>query len=82
MLGTRGTPEGDAPDLEEHLEHFALGRACYQKRRWEDAQIIFEQILERCPQDGAALMYANRCREYHIAGPEEDWDGVYVMTHK
>jgi len=27
-------------------------------------------------------MYANRCREYYVAGPENDWDGVYVMTHK
>jgi hypothetical protein len=27
-------------------------------------------------------MYANRCREYYVAGPKKDWDGVYVMTHK
>jgi len=27
-------------------------------------------------------MYLNRCKEYLIEGPEENWDGVYVMTHK
>jgi adenylate cyclase len=82
LLGSRGAQEGDAPGLEDHLELFAVGRACYQKRRWQDAQIVFEQILERWPDDGPARMYVNRCREYHVAGPEQDWDGVYVMTHK
>jgi adenylate cyclase len=82
LLGAQGTPEGDAPDLEEHLELFALGRACYRERRWQDAQIVFEKILERWPDDGPAHMYVNRCREYMVAGPEQDWDGVYVMTHK
>ncbi len=82
LMGSRGAPEGDAPGLEDHLELFALGRACYRKRRWQDAQIIFEQILERWPDDGPAQMYVNRCREYNVAGPEQDWDGVYVMTHK
>ncbi|MCU1342126.1 MAG: adenylate cyclase [Candidatus Acidoferrum typicum] len=82
LLGTRGTPEGDAPDLEERIEMFSQGRACYRERRWQDAQIIFEKLLERWPEDGPARMYANRCREYYVAGPEKDWDGVYVMTHK
>jgi adenylate cyclase len=82
LVAVRGTPEGDAPDLEERLEMFAQGRACYRERRWQDAQIIFEKLVERWPEDGPARMYLNRCKEYLVAGPEEDWDGVYVMTHK
>src|ERR1700722_8188411 len=82
LVAARGTPEGDAPDIEEHLEFFAQGRACYRERRWQDAQIVFEKLLERWPDDGPARMYLSRCREYLVAGPEEDWDGVYVMTHK
>lgn len=82
LVAARGTSEGDAPDLEEHLEFFAQGRACYRERRWHDAQIIFEKLLERWPDDGPARMYLNRCKEYLVAGPEENWDGVYVMTHK
>jgi hypothetical protein len=80
--GRTGHPEGDAPGLEEHIELFALGRACYRERRWQDAQIVFEKVLERWPDDGPARMYVNRCREYIVAGPEQDWEGVYVMTHK
>jgi adenylate cyclase len=82
LIAARGTPEGDAPDLEARLEFFAQGRACYRERRWQDAQIIFERLLERWPGDGPARMYLNRCREYLVTGPEENWDGVYVMTHK
>jgi adenylate cyclase len=82
LVAARGTPEGDAPDIEERLEFFAQGRACYRERRWQDAQIVFEKLLERWPEDGPARMYLNRCREYLVAGPEENWDGVYVMTHK
>jgi adenylate cyclase len=82
LMGSRGTPEGDAPGLDERIEMFSQGRACYRERRWQDAQIVFEKLLERWPEDGPARMYANRCREYFVAGPEENWDGVYVMTHK
>jgi adenylate cyclase len=82
LLGARGTPMGDAPGMEERIEMFTQGRACYRERRWQDAQIIFEKLLERCPEDGPARMYLNRCGEYLVEGPEENWDGVYVMTHK
>ena len=82
LVAARGTPEGDSPDLEEHLEFFSQGRACYRERRWQVAQIVFEKLLERWPSDGPRRMYLNRCKEYLVAGPEKDWDGVYVMTHK
>ena len=82
LVATRGTPEGDAPDLEVRLDLFAQARACYCERRWQDAHIIFEKLLDRWPQDGPAQMYLNRCKEYLVAAPQENWDGVYVMTHK
>jgi adenylate cyclase len=82
LVAARGTPEGDSPDLEQRLEFFAQGRACYRERRWPDAQLVFEKLLERWPEDGPARMYLERCKEYLVAGPEENWDGVYVMTHK
>ena len=45
-------------------------------------RLFSRKLLERWPDDGPARMYPNRCREYVVAGPEHDWDGVYVMTHK
>ena len=82
LVASRGTPEGDAPDLGERLELFARGRLYYRERSWQDALKIFDQLLQRWPEDGPSLMYRNRCREYFAAGPDANWDGVYVMTHK
>ena len=31
---------------------------------------------------GPRACILNRCKEYLVAGPEGNWDGVYVMTHK
>jgi adenylate cyclase len=82
LLSSRENPEGDAPGLEERLALFAQGLACYRERRWQEAQMAFGQVAQRWPEDGPARVYANRCREYAVAGPEQDWDGVYIMTHK
>jgi len=82
LVAARGTPEGDAPDVEVRLELFAQGRTYYRERQWQDAQTIFEKLLNRWPHDGPAQMYLSRCKEYLVAGPQENWDGVYVMTHK
>jgi adenylate cyclase len=72
LIAARGTSEGDAPDLEDRLETFAHGLACYRSRRWQDAQIAFGQVLERWPDDGPARIFLNRCRQYDEAEPEED----------
>jgi adenylate cyclase len=82
LVASRGTPEGDAPGLANRLDLFAQGLACYRERRWQDAQIVFEKLTERWPEDGPARVYLNRCREYQVEGPDDTWDGVYVMTHK
>ncbi|MGH9680184.1 MAG: CHASE2 domain-containing protein, partial [Candidatus Acidiferrales bacterium] len=82
LIASRGTPEGDAPGIEERLELFAQGRQFYRERRWDEARNVFEHLLAIWPGDGPARMYVNRCKEYFTAGPDADWDGVYVMTHK
>ena len=45
-------------------------------------RLFSRKCCERWPEDGPARMYLNRCKEYQVAGPDADWDGVYVMTHK
>ncbi len=71
-----------AGELAERLEMFARGRACYQLRQWREAQVTFERLLERWPDDGPARTFWKRCQEYLFQEPEPNWDGVFVMTHK
>jgi len=71
-----------AGELAERREMFARGRGCYQLRQWREAQVVFERLLERWPDDGPARTFWKRCQEYLFQEPEPNWDGVFVMTHK
>ena len=74
---------GDAAD--EHAERLALfaqGRACYQQRKWREAQESFERVLARWPGDGPARTFWMRCQEYLFEEPEPNWDGVFIMSQK
>lgn len=72
----------DAGQHEELLNEFARARASYLRREWLEAQSIFQSILDRWPEDGPARAYWKRCQDYLFEAPNENWDGVFVMTHK
>ncbi len=72
----------DAAGLENWLDGFATALALYRQRRWDEAIIAFEQILQFRRDDFAAGLFADRCRTLKIHPPEENWDGVFEMTGK
>jgi adenylate cyclase len=74
--------KNDAGQHEELLNEFARARASYLRREWLEAQTIFQSILDRWPEDGPARAYWKRCQDYLFEAPNENWDGVFVMTHK
>jgi len=71
-----------SPDLQSLLDAYSEGRALYVKRRWAQAQKIFQQVLDKWPEDGPSRAYWKRCQEYLFDEPPSGWDGVYTMTHK
>lgn len=73
---------GAAADHEERLNAFARARASYLRREWLEAQKLFQEVLDRWPDDGPARSYWKRCQDYLFEAPNESWDGVFVMTHK
>jgi adenylate cyclase len=73
---------GSAEELQLRLKQFAEGRTLYRARRWEDAQRIFQSILDRWADDGPARTYWKRCQDYLFDEPPSGWDGVFTMTHK
>jgi len=82
LVGARERLGEGAKDWVARLELFAQGLQCYRQRRWPEAQALFQRLLDRWPEDGPARTFCDRCGDYRHAGPEPDWDGVYVMTHK
>lgn len=80
LLGV--TEQGVSKDTERMLELFASGLNEYLKRDWENALTFFNQALAINPKDGPSKRYVKRCEVYQQNPPEDDWDGVFVMTTK
>lgn len=69
----------DGPEL---VQLFMKGREAYKQRDWRVAADVFEQVLQRWPEDGPSHLFLGRCQEYLAEEPADDWDGVYTMKHK
>ena len=73
---------GSIADAQLRLDQFARGRILYRARRWEEAQRVFQIMIDKWPNDGPARTYWKRCQEYLFDEPPSGWDGVFTMTHK
>jgi adenylate cyclase len=84
LIGRDGVENlyGSIADVERRLEQFARGRILYRARRWEEAQHVFQLMIDKWPDDGPARTYWKRCQEYLFDEPPSGWDGVFTMTHK
>jgi adenylate cyclase len=69
-------------DSEARIVAFEQARRLYRQRRWSDAQHIFQEVLNRWPDDGPSVVYLKRCQDYLAEEPLPEWDGVFTMTHK
>jgi len=78
LLGRRN----DAGEWTELVKCFDEGREAYKRRDWQEAARLFENVLERWPNDGPARIFRDRVLGYLAEAPASDWDGVYIMKHK
>ena len=46
------------------------------------AVVQFEAVLALDPGDGPSRVYLERAKEYFMAPPPENWDGVYELKSK
>ena len=84
LIGRAGEESvyGSFADVQLRLDQFARGRTLYRARRWEEAQRVFQIMIDKWPDDGPARTYWKRCQEYLFDEPPSGWDGVFTMTHK
>ena len=68
--------------LREQTELFNQALAFFESRDWNAALRGFGRLLDSAPNDGPALLYFKRCREYLRTPPQDDWDGVFNLTEK
>uniref|UniRef100_A0A7V4G9E5 Adenylate/guanylate cyclase domain-containing protein n=1 Tax=Desulfobacca acetoxidans TaxID=60893 RepID=A0A7V4G9E5_9BACT len=64
------------------LSLFKAGRLAYLKGDWPLACRCFEEVLHHKPQDGPALLYLERCREFQATPPPPGWNGTTLLDGK
>ena len=64
------------------LEGYAEGLKLYRARRFSEARLQFESLLERYRGDGPSTLFLGRCDDMAANPPGENWDGVFKMEHK
>jgi adenylate cyclase len=75
--------KGDITSLDaEFLHLFSRGVAAYQSRQWDAAKNKFSKLLEGKPGDRACQIFIERCEEYKIKPPPEEWAGEYAHAKK
>jgi two-component system sensor histidine kinase ChiS len=71
-----GDPENVVTLKKETKGGFEEGLGLYYDRKFAEASVRFNQVLEKNPEDKAALIYLKRCASYMIQGVPADWTGV------
>ncbi|MCL2480492.1 MAG: CHASE2 domain-containing protein [Spirochaetaceae bacterium] len=54
----------------------------FREQNWVDSIQFFDQVLKILPNDGPALTFIKRCKDYKISPPGTNWDGVFNLVSK
>jgi len=81
----RKSEETDA--IYNHLDIFERARKLYLDTNWDEAIKIFTESskLEDMftgRKTNPSLVYIERCKEFKVNSPDENWDGVYNLKSK
>ena len=85
---SQGTPIHELMGLNDgsvntdHLPAWEEAIALYDERKYREAGLAFQKVLEINPDDGPPKLYVDRCEYFVEEPPEDDWDGVFVMKTK
>ena len=78
--------DSDPPEIIELKEQtkndFEQGLRLYYDRKFSEASVQFNRVLEKHPGDRAARIYLKRSANYMVNGVPEDWTGVEILTQK
>jgi adenylate cyclase len=71
-----------AAEMQEYLACYESSFALYQAGEFRAAADGFRRCLTIRPGDALAKTYVGRCETLASEPPQEEWQGVYVMTSK
>lgn len=62
--------------------HFETALALYRMRKWAEALVAFNAVLNIAPEDKPSKIYVDRCGYFMQSPPAADWDGVFNRAEK
>ncbi|NOQ35202.1 MAG: GAF domain-containing protein [Methylococcaceae bacterium] len=74
--------ETSFPNLMEAVGFFNKAQEYYRMQEWDKATKSFKEASKLNPNDSLTDLYLNRCAYLKLNQPDENWDGVWVMTSK
>ena len=78
--------DGDPPKVielkEQTKDEFEQGLCLYYDRKFSEASVKFNRVLEKHAEDRAARIYLKRSANYMVNGVPDDWTGVEILTQK
>jgi hypothetical protein len=77
-----GDPEAIARLKEQTRPSFESGLQLYYAKKFSEASVHFNQVLEKHAGDLAARIYLKRCANYMVNGVPSDWTGVETLFDK
>jgi len=77
-----GDPEGLAGLKEQTKSMFENGLQLYYGKRFSEASVYFNQVLDKNSADLAAKIYLKRCTNYMVNGVSNEWTGVETLLEK
>ncbi|HYQ60709.1 MAG TPA: response regulator [Desulfatiglandales bacterium] len=77
-----GDPAAIAGLKEQTKPSFESGLQLYYAKKFSEASVHFNQVLEKNAGDLAARIYLKRCANYMVNGVPSDWTGVETLVEK
>jgi len=77
-----GDPAAIAGLKEQTKPSFENGLQLYYAKKFSEASVHFNQVLEKNAGDLAARIYLKRCANYMVNGVPPDWTGVETLVEK
>ncbi|MEO5354208.1 MAG: hypothetical protein H7835_13480 [Magnetococcus sp. XQGC-1] len=75
--------KGDITSIDaEFMTIFSKAVESYVVKDWTKARNRFQRLLTIKPHDRACQIFIDRCNEYEINPPADDWGGEYVYHRK
>jgi adenylate cyclase len=79
LLGKKDEITGDDRRVKNLFED---GLKLYRMKEFEEAQEVFEKVMEISPNDQPSRIFVERCKNLIKAPPPANWDGVFRLKEK